>query len=65
VVVVQAVIDRRGAVEPQSLRVVQSQPPFDDAALAAFRDCRFQPGRDGAGEVVRVIVQQPIRFQLR
>ena len=65
VVIVQAVIDRRGGVEPESLRIVQSQPPFDDAALAAFRDCKFQPGRDNSGQQVRVIVQQPIRFQLR
>jgi len=65
VVIVQAIIDRRGAVEPTSLHVVQSQPPFDDAAVAAFRDCKFQPGRDNSGQQVRVIVQQPIRFQLR
>jgi protein TonB len=65
VVIVQAVIDRRGAVEPDALHVVKSQPPFDDAALAAFRQWKFQPGRDGSGQAVRVLVQQPIRFQLR
>ncbi len=64
-VVVQAIIDRHGGVEPDALQVVRSQPPFDDAALTAFRQWKFQPGRDNSGEVVRVIVQQPIRFQLR
>jgi protein TonB len=65
VVVVQAVIDRGGSVEPDALRVVESQPPFDDAAVAAFRQWKFQPGRDDTGQVVRVLVHQPIRFQLR
>ncbi|MBX3026819.1 TonB family protein [bacterium] len=65
VVVVQAIIDRSGDIEGDSLRVLQSQPPFDDAALAAFRRWRFRPGRDDHGSAVRVIVQQPIRFQLR
>jgi periplasmic protein TonB len=64
-VIVQAVIDRRGTVEPEALQVIQSQPPFDDAAVAAFRQWKFQPGRDDSGQTVRVLVQQPIRFQLR
>ncbi|MFN8644772.1 MAG: TonB family protein [Candidatus Binatia bacterium] len=65
VVVVQAIIDRRGAVERDSLEVLESHPPFDDAALSAFRQWRFRPGRDDGGSAVRVVVQQPIRFQLR
>jgi protein TonB len=65
VVVVQAIIDRRGGVERDAMQVVKSQPPFDDAAVAAFRQWKFQPGRDDSGQVVRVLVQQPIRFQLR
>jgi len=65
VVIVQAIIDRRGLVERDAMQVIKSQPPFDDAALAAFRQWRFQPGRDDTGEDVRVLVQQPIRFQLR
>jgi len=64
-VIVQAIIDRQGDVEPDALQVIKSQPPFDDAAIAAFRRWKFQPGRDDAGQVVRVILQQPIRFQLR
>ncbi len=65
VVVVEAVIDRSGAVEPAGMTVVQSVPDFDAAALAAFRGWRFTPGRDGHGNPVRVLVRQPIRFQLR
>ena len=65
VVIVQAVIDRRGSVESEGLHVVESQPPFDDAALEAFRQWKFKPARDDSGEVVRVLVEQPIRFQLR
>lgn len=65
VVVVQAIIDPAGDIEDDSLRVVESRPPFDDAALAAFRRWRFRPGRDQQGNAVRVIVEQPIRFQLR
>ncbi len=65
VVVVQAIIDRGGGVEDGSVKVLESHPPFDDAALTAFRQWRFKPGRDGSGSAVRVIVQQPIRFQLK
>jgi periplasmic protein TonB len=65
VVIVQAIIDRRGGVESGGLHVVESRPPFDDAALQAFRQWKFKPGRDDRGEVVRVLVEQPIRFQLR
>jgi protein TonB len=65
VVVVQAIIDRRGGVETEAVQIVKSQPPFDDAAMKAFRQWRFQPGRDDGGQNVRVLVQQPIRFQLR
>lgn len=65
IVVVQAIIDRRGIVEGEALQVIKSQPPFDDAAVAAFRQWKFQPGRNDSGDVVRVLVQQPIRFQLR
>jgi protein TonB len=65
VVVVQAIIDRSGAIERDSVKILESHPPFDDAALDAFRRWRFRPGRDDGGAAVRVVVQQPIRFQLR
>jgi protein TonB len=65
VVIVQAIIDRGGGVETEAVQVVKSQPPFDEAAVKAFRQWKFQPGRDDSGQNVRVLVQQPIRFQLR
>ncbi|HSP98147.1 MAG TPA: energy transducer TonB, partial [Candidatus Dormibacteraeota bacterium] len=65
VVIVQAIIDRSGGIESDSVKVLESHPPFDDAALEAFRRWRFRPGRDDSGSAVRVLVQQPIRFQLR
>lgn len=65
VVIVQAIINRQGSVESEAVQVVKSQPPFDDAAMKAFRQWKFQPGRDDSGQNVRVLVQQPIRFQLR
>jgi protein TonB len=65
VVIVQAIIGRGGDIESDSVKVLESHPPFDDAALEAFRRWRFKPGRDDNGSAVRVVVQQPIRFQLR
>ncbi|MGH7787151.1 MAG: TonB family protein [Candidatus Binatia bacterium] len=65
VVIVRAVVDRSGVVEAEGLRVVDSNPPFDDAALAAVRLWRFQPGRDAQGQLVRVSFEVPIRFVLR
>jgi TonB family protein len=44
---------------------VESKPPFDDAALEAFRKWKFKPGRDQNGQSVRVEVTLPIRFTLR
>jgi periplasmic protein TonB len=64
-VVVEAIIDRNGRVEGDGLRVTKSNPVFDAAALSAFRQWKFRPGRDANGRAVRVIVDQPIRFQLR
>lgn len=65
VVVVQAIIGRSGNVEPDGVLVIKSQPPFDEPAVNAFRRWKFKPGSDDSGQHVRVLVQQPIRFQLR
>lgn len=63
-VVIEAIIARDGSVEP-GVKIVQSIPALDDAAIAAFRQWRFTPGRDASGRPLRVILQAPVRFVLR
>lgn len=63
-VVLEVVLDREGRPEP-AIRVIRSQPPFDEAALAAVRRWRFRPARDAAGHPVRVLMEIPVRFELR
>ena len=63
-VVVEAILDRHGRVEP-GLRVLRSIPTLDEEALAAVRQWRFRPARDRDGSPVRVILEVPIRFVLR
>jgi protein TonB len=59
-VIVQAVIDGHGLVKSDSVQVIKSQPPFDEPAVSAFRQWKFDPGSAGGGQVVTV----PIRFSL-
>jgi protein TonB len=63
-VVVEAILDRQGRVEP-GVRVLRSIPTLDEEALAAVRQWRFRPARDRDGSPVRVILEVPIRFVLR
>jgi protein TonB len=63
-VVLRAVVGRDGHVE-EAIKVLASAPMFDAAAVAALRKWRFQPGRDRNGKPVRVLIEVPIRFQLR
>jgi protein TonB len=63
-VLLRAVIDRDGHVE-EAITVVESEPVFDAAAVEALHKWRFEPGRDRDGRAVRVLVEVPIRFQLR
>lgn len=63
-VVIEAIVARDGSVEP-GMKVVQSIPALDEAALEAFRQWRFTPGRDASGRPLRVILQAPVRFVLR
>ena len=63
-VLLRAVVDRDGRVEPDVV-VVRSVPMLDAAAIAALRQWRFTPGRDHEGRTVRVVVEVPMRFQLR
>jgi protein TonB len=64
-VVVEAVVDRQGSVERERIRVTESIPLLDDAAVGALKNWRFKPGRDESGMPVRVLVQVPVRFRLR
>lgn len=63
-VLIEAVIARDGSVEP-GVKVVQSIPALDDAAVEAFKKWRFSPARDAQGRPLRVILQAPVRFVLR
>jgi protein TonB len=63
-VVLRAVVDRDGRVEP-AITVVESIPLLDTAAVDALRQWRFTPGQDRDGHTVRVLIDLPIRFRLR
>ncbi len=63
-VVLRAVVDRDGHVE-EAITVIESVPLLDTSAVEALRRWRFEPGRDRDGRAVRVLVDVPIRFQLR
>jgi protein TonB len=63
-VLLQAVIDRKGHVEPD-VQVVRSIPLLDEAAISALRQWHFMPGANREGELVRVLLEVPVRFQLR
>jgi protein TonB len=65
VVLLEAVVDREGRIEPESIRVRESVALLDAAAIEAVRRWRFRPGRNGRGVAVRVILEIPIRFVLR
>jgi TonB family protein len=64
-VVLKLIVDREGHVEGDSIRAKPSSPVFDQAAIEAVHQRRFRPGRDASGRAVRVILEVPIRFQLR
>jgi len=63
-VVLRAVITRDGRVE-HAVTVLESADLFDTAAVEALRQWRFKPGRDREGKPVRVLIEVPMRFQLR
>jgi protein TonB len=63
-VVLRAIVGRDGHVE-EAITVVKSAAMFDAVAIAALRQWRFEPGRDRDGKPVRVLIDVPIRFQLR
>jgi len=63
-VVLRVIIARDGRVE-KDIVVAQSSPMFDQPAIEALRQWRFEPGRDRDGRPVRVMVEVPILFRLR
>ena len=63
-VVLEAILSPAGDVEPD-IRVLQSVPLLDAAAVAAVRQWRFRPARDPDGEPLRVTLRVPVRFVLR
>ena len=65
VVLLEAIVDREGRVEPNSVKVLESVALLDGAAVEAVKRWRFRPGRDRNGATVRVILEIPIRFALR
>jgi len=64
-VMVQAIIDTTGRVEPNSVRVVESaNPGFDQPAKNVVLRSLFRPGRV-YGRAVRVLVAIPIDFKIQ
>jgi len=64
-VMVEAVLDTLGHVEPGSLRVVRGAHALLDAeAVTVVSGSLYRPGRMGA-HAVRVRIQVPVRFALR
>ncbi len=63
-VLLEAVIDTLGHPEPGSIRVLSStNRAFEGAARDALQKALFRAGR-AQGQRVRVLVRQPLRFQL-
>ena len=62
-VVVEAVVDSAGRVEPNSIKILKSpNPGFDEPTRQWAIKARFRPARLG-GRAVRVLVNLPIDFQ--
>ena len=64
VVMIQAVVDTSGRVEPNSVKVMSSaNPGFDTPAKNMVLKSLFRPARV-YGHAVRVLIQLPVNFQL-
>jgi TonB family protein len=65
VVMVQAIIDTMGRVEPTSLKVTQTaNPGFNESAKQTVLKSLFRPARV-YGKAVRVLIQIPINYNLK
>jgi len=63
-VLLEAILDLEGRVE-EEIKVLQSIPALDNAAIQALRRWRFRPARDHKNQPVRVILEVPVRFVLK
>ncbi len=64
-VVVQAMVDSTGRVEPNTVEVVSAtQPEFERPAVDMLRNSRFTPGRSGT-RAFRTEVRLPVVFNLK
>ncbi len=64
-VLVQAIIDTSGRVEPQSVKIIQSpNPGLDQPAKNYVLRALFRPGRVH-GRAVRVLLNLPIDFKIK
>ena len=64
IVMLQAVVDTSGRVEPNSIKVISSaNPGFDQSAKNTLLKTLFRPARV-YGHAVRVLIQLPINFTL-
>ena len=63
-VLLEAILDLEGQIEGD-IKVLQSIPSLDQAAVDALRRWRFRPARDHENQPVRVILEVPVRFVLK
>jgi protein TonB len=63
-VLLMVIVDASGRVE-DDIKVLDSIPMLDQAAIDAVRQWSFTPGRDADGDPVRVQLEVPVRFTLR
>jgi protein TonB len=63
-VLLMVVVDESGKVE-DNVRVLDSIPMLDQAAMDAVHQWRFTPARDADGNPVRVQLEVPVRFTSR
>ncbi len=64
-VMVQAIIDTMGRVEPTSIKITQTaNPGFNESAKAAVLKSLFRPARV-YGKAVRVLIQIPIAYTIK